>query len=351
MLASIFRFTPQLFALLAIIGFTSCETDFDPNAPYKETTVIYGLIDPQDTVHYVKVNKAFLNTKTNAMTIAATEPDSSYHYDSITVTLLELRKGPDSLVLNTFPMHPVRVNKEPGLFAYPSQVVYRTGRAKLNEQSIAKIEVKNIKTGKVVSGATSLIPFLCIQQMGSSTLPWGGDCKDPNNPALPVELEKKTTLSFNLTNNALIYKGVYKIYYTEVKQNDSVSKVLSFPYFPDQPLSGFANQVIIKQAEAFAISDFMDAVIDVSNDDNTTFRLSDSVVAVVTAGTKDLYTYISVNNVFSAVTQTRPEFTNIKGGGTGLFTSRRMQHREGYFPLASIDTLAYLYPHLKFRNR
>jgi hypothetical protein len=349
MLATLFRFTPQFLALFAIIGFTSCETDFDPNAPYQETTVIYGLIDPQDTVHYVKVNKAFLNTKTNAMTIAATSPDSSYHYDSITVTLLELRSGPDSLVLNTFPMQPVRVTKDPGLFTYPDQVVFRTQKAILNEQSIAKIVVRNTRTGKQTTAATPLIPYFCIQQMGYNP-PFNNECGINSTYKHPVEIERKITLSFALAPNATLYKGVYNINYTEVTQGDSIKKVLPFQFFSEELFTYSPAQAASRQVDPLAIADFLDRQIDVSKDDATTFRLAGPVEAVVTAGTKDLYTYISVNNAFSAVTQTRPEFTNIRGGGTGLFTSRRMQKRQGYFPTPSVDTITYFYPHLKFRN-
>jgi len=46
--------------LLPVLFINSCKTDFDIIAPYKETTVVYGLLDPDTSVQYIKINKAFL---------------------------------------------------------------------------------------------------------------------------------------------------------------------------------------------------------------------------------------------------------------------------------------------------
>ena len=68
-------------ALLAIaalgLSLGACETDLDPNDSYRETTFIYAVLDPAlrdaagQPVQRISINKAFLNTGTNALTIAA----------------------------------------------------------------------------------------------------------------------------------------------------------------------------------------------------------------------------------------------------------------------------------------
>ena len=42
--------------------FSACETDFDVNAEWEETTVVYGLLDASDqnTLQKIKISKAFL---------------------------------------------------------------------------------------------------------------------------------------------------------------------------------------------------------------------------------------------------------------------------------------------------
>jgi len=45
---------------LPVLFINSCQTDFDIIAPYKETTVVYGLLDPDTYRSIYKINKAFL---------------------------------------------------------------------------------------------------------------------------------------------------------------------------------------------------------------------------------------------------------------------------------------------------
>ena len=45
-----------------------CSTDFDLNADFQETPVIYALFDASEATHYVRVNRAFLSDQTDAIT-------------------------------------------------------------------------------------------------------------------------------------------------------------------------------------------------------------------------------------------------------------------------------------------
>ena len=46
--------------LIMALGFVSCETDIDVNAEPTDITIVYGLLNPNDTTHYLKINKAFI---------------------------------------------------------------------------------------------------------------------------------------------------------------------------------------------------------------------------------------------------------------------------------------------------
>ena len=49
--------------LLAMTTLLACETDFEVNAPWKETAVIYGLLDQTVDTQRVIIYKAFLDKK------------------------------------------------------------------------------------------------------------------------------------------------------------------------------------------------------------------------------------------------------------------------------------------------
>ena len=42
------------FAVVALL-FSSCETEVELNAPYKSTTVVYGLLDPVQDTQWIKI--------------------------------------------------------------------------------------------------------------------------------------------------------------------------------------------------------------------------------------------------------------------------------------------------------
>ena len=78
------RMAFRRFALGAVAAFgfgslflAGCSTDLDPNADYKEITVLYSVLNPAEKIHYVKVTKAFQNSNADARDIAANIPDSA----------------------------------------------------------------------------------------------------------------------------------------------------------------------------------------------------------------------------------------------------------------------------------
>ncbi|HEY8367466.1 MAG TPA: hypothetical protein VIL57_09990, partial [Bacteroidia bacterium] len=49
-----------LCAITLGIALNSCRSEVDIAGNYKETTVVYGLLNQYDTVQYVRIQKAFL---------------------------------------------------------------------------------------------------------------------------------------------------------------------------------------------------------------------------------------------------------------------------------------------------
>ena len=71
--------------------FSACENEVNINADYKETVVIYALLDPEDTIQYIKVNKAYLNQGLGAL--EAAKISDSLYLDSTHVQLKRLNTG------------------------------------------------------------------------------------------------------------------------------------------------------------------------------------------------------------------------------------------------------------------
>jgi len=80
------------YILLALITcfLASCETDLDINADWEEITIVYGILNPNDSIQYIKINKAFLG-QGDPYEFAKVS-DSLYHKDSLDVTLIVATK-------------------------------------------------------------------------------------------------------------------------------------------------------------------------------------------------------------------------------------------------------------------
>jgi hypothetical protein len=66
---------------------TACANDFDVTAPWKEIPVVYGILSPQDSAHYLRVEKAFVDPERSALEIAQIADSLYYPENAITVWL------------------------------------------------------------------------------------------------------------------------------------------------------------------------------------------------------------------------------------------------------------------------
>ena len=79
-----------LIAIIGLVSLQSCKDDIEVTGDFIETAVVYGLLDQADSLHYVKVTRAFIGPG-NAFEIAQI-PDSNY-FVSVTGTVTELSSG------------------------------------------------------------------------------------------------------------------------------------------------------------------------------------------------------------------------------------------------------------------
>lgn len=64
-----------------LVFLAACSNEFDVTANWKEIPVAYAFLSPQDTAHYIRVEKAFLDPEKSALEIAQI-PDSLYYPES-----------------------------------------------------------------------------------------------------------------------------------------------------------------------------------------------------------------------------------------------------------------------------
>lgn len=87
----------------------SCSEDFTVSAPYKQITVVYGILNSADSAHYIRIQKAFMDENRSAIEMAE-DADSSF-YQNLDVRLLEYASN-RTQVLSTTPLYRVNLNNE-----------------------------------------------------------------------------------------------------------------------------------------------------------------------------------------------------------------------------------------------
>ena len=113
-----------IYFLLAVTGFTclsSCEEDFKITAPYKETTVIYGLIDPNSSTQYIRINKTYLG-EGNLTEMAKQNDSINFKPTDLEVKLDHYQNGN---FVGSINLKDTVVTKELGPFAQ-DQLIYVT---------------------------------------------------------------------------------------------------------------------------------------------------------------------------------------------------------------------------------
>ncbi|HMQ46576.1 MAG TPA: DUF4249 family protein [Saprospiraceae bacterium] len=118
-----------LLTLLSLVY--ACSTDFDLEAEWKDIPVVYSFISTQDTAHYVRVQKAFLEPGGDANQIA-TISDSIY-YQNITVSLENVETG-QSYVMEKVDGALEGYPKDDGFFANEPNVLYKLKADVINLQ-------------------------------------------------------------------------------------------------------------------------------------------------------------------------------------------------------------------------
>lgn len=289
-----------------IMVFPSCETDFEVNADWEEITIIYGLLNQEDTAHYFRINKAFLGG--NALEIAKIEDSSSYKNDL--EVILEGWEGSTKKQTIVFDTTTIS-NKDTGTWYNPYMVVYK-GVGELNEDYDYKLFVKNTKSGKEMTSETKLIHNFTIEKPNA-----GGKANfNPDPEALPTKFSWKNGV------NAMRYEPLLRFYYFEVPigTTDTIPKFVDWNQATQTATSAAEVEIFVNGSAFYTV------IASKIEPDFSGVRLAGTVDYIVSAAGEEYDTYLNVNEPSTSLVQDRPEYTNINNG-FGLMSSRYQVNR------------------------
>ena len=182
------------FTLLVFLGgfISSCDNDLDLTSAWQDIPVVYGLLSVQDTAHYIRVEKAFLDPTTSALTLAQ-RPDSLY-YDDAEVSLSHVSSG------TSFTLQRVDGNLEgyprtSGVFAEVPNILYKITNADL--QMVPGDEYQlSVNRNDNTTPVTSTIPVLGEMAISQPML----------NASILWQPVSNTTIIWDAAENARYYE-------------------------------------------------------------------------------------------------------------------------------------------------
>jgi hypothetical protein len=330
------KFLFSLFA--ATVLFTSCSEKFEVAAPYKDITLVYGFLDVNDTAHYIRIQKAFLDEEKSAVSMAQTS-DSNF-FNSISVRIERYRAakiGGRNLYVDSF--HIDRVNmdnegypKQPGPFFTAPNYAYKfTDR--LDSQYIYRLKITHLRTGKVDSADAPILPTsknnFMVDEIDNNLINIEGmEFSATNvgrNYTLSCQYKPIPNYDFNGENNpARLSQAIIRFNWDDSNINTKLRTPRFYDYdagYVAVPTSTTSFGFKIPTRELYnAISTGMGAAPD------NVVRLIDRVRISVYVTTSDYANYrnaILIRGNGLTGSEISSLYTNIKGENTlGLFTSR-----------------------------
>ena len=137
--------------------FTACKPDFNLNAPYKDVPVVYGILNYQDSINYVKIYKGF-QAKDGSAFIDAQNPDSIYYYNDIIVVLEEYDANDKRTTRPDIPLNFTHdFPRDSGIFYYDAErIIYFTLETIKKEMSY-NIKITNKHNKNITQGKTLIV--------------------------------------------------------------------------------------------------------------------------------------------------------------------------------------------------
>lgn len=297
-----------ILSLFASSFLSSCSTDVDVIADYKEIAVVYGLLDVSQPIQYVKINKAFLG-KGDAFAMAK-EPDSTNFNPADMSVILEKYNG-SNFVSSTILYDTVISAPEDGNFSKKNNIIYAT-REVLDADFTYKLNIENKKTGYKAEASTNIIDKININ-VGSGT--WAFVAPD-NKYSLGQNIKWNSQL------NGKIYEVVFRFHYKEFKNgNDTIIKSIDWIFTPQYSVNSSGGEEMKKTIKGEEFFAFLKSVKSSYFSDNSFKRIAIGGQSIITTAGEDFQIYKDLNAPYSSNFQEKPIYSNVKNG-LGLFNTR-----------------------------
>ena len=325
------KFLLPILAIILLQG--ACTNEFEINAPWKSIPVAYAILSPTDTAHYVRVEKAFLDTETENSLTVAQNPDSLYfEEDEIAVYVEHVGSGNRVLL--------ERVNgtlegfvRDSGIFAQDPNYLYKFKPEDmlLEEQETYRLILERADGSQTATAETTIPGRFAITTPNPLDIP----------PKITFQPDETAGVQWRTDVNGLFFNFTFSIRYREENSDGTVHRRDTIEWLAlknvkrrDNP-SGAGGELYsgVADASGNAFFDLLDEeiptvkIVDAfSGDTITPFRYFDGVDITMEGGGLVIQDFLLTQQANSGITGAEifPTYTNLEpeGVGFGIFTGK-----------------------------
>lgn len=315
----------RIASFLAICALSAaCSTDLDINAPYKNITVVEGLLNMRDSINFIKINKGFLGDG-DALVYAQIADSNEWNSEAFEYARVVRRRN--GQVLGTYDLRDTLVTgREPGTFHSPDQRMYYlvtdyrvieqiSGQLVplyLDEESDYSVELR-IK-GEDISSTTNIVNDFSIQAADQST--------DGNQVINLLTGSNFSSFELNWTAgpNGKRYVADYRFNYREVRNGEigelktitnRMATVVRIGTTPGEEMSATID------GQRF----FENIAASIQPNAEVERRIFLGVDFIISVANDEFHTFLTLTEPVSGIIEDRPSYSNIVNG-YGIFGSR-----------------------------
>ncbi|MDD3107106.1 MAG: hypothetical protein PHP65_04820 [Bacilli bacterium] len=322
-----------LLIITSLLSFSSCNKDPNPFVKHEQDiSIVYGLINPVDSIHYIRIQKAYL-TSEDAY-ILATDEETNIYLDSLTVRVyLTNINGTIPISGMDWTLDKVYVHKTETSddfywnVDYPVFRFIQTFNHSYISDKIFHLEITNNYSGKQIYGETYVVNDYVIRQPSSI------------NATVPQFGMSYTANTSKIEFAQALYGKRYNVYMTF--EFDEYQRSGSYNQTPVHKILKWNYGTSIYDGNAYEVSLANSTYLTIYYSPNSFYPWlednlvsSDEIIRVARcfnfyfwSCTPEMHTYMSVNSQQTGIIQDRPEYTNLTSNTGendvyGLFATR-----------------------------
>ena len=314
--------------MVVLLSLFSCETDFELNAPYKATPVVYGLLDQSVDTQFVKINKSFLGDGNNVGYAAINDCTL---FDSL-IAVIEAYDISNNLMHQDTLKEIWVGNLEDGIFYEDQQKLYyfTTPNNSLNSEYEYHLKVNAPTQGLSFSAVTSLVnnsgsdPFGVISNYPFRRFPDGG-FRFIEDVLIADDNYNDQIFSWRTANNGERYELLLRFHFNEYFEDGSVvARFVDWNLGTKKSSDANNKNIFEKTISGSAFYDMIASRLNNYNYESQVVKRTfeeKPLELLLTVGNNTLSTYMEVNEPVSGIVTEKPVFTNIENG-IGIFASK-----------------------------